>query len=146
MVKKLSIVVLALLGMVALNAQADVATAQKLADKYTGIAKGIDRGFTPSAEEGKIFFNREVGMKGRKVSCASCHTTNPADNGKHIITGKLIRPLAPSVNAKRFTDLEKVEDKFVEHCNDITGSDCTAQEKANFITYLISVKASSAKK
>jgi mono/diheme cytochrome c family protein len=146
MVKKLSIVVFALLGMVALNAQADVATAQKLADKYTGIAKGIDKGFTPSAEEGKKFFNREVGMQGRKVSCASCHTANPADNGKHIITGKLIRPLAPSVNAKRFTDLEKVEDKFVEHCNDITGSDCTAQEKANFITYLISVKASSAKK
>lgn len=145
MTKKISIVVFALLGMVALNSQADVATAQKLADKYTGIAKGIDSGFTPSAEEGKKFFNREVGMKGRKVSCASCHTTDPAANGKHIITHKLIRPLAPSVNAKRFTDLEKVEDKFVEHCNDITGSDCTAQEKANFITYLISVKAPSKK-
>jgi mono/diheme cytochrome c family protein len=145
MTKKVSIIVFFLLGMAALNTQADVATAQKLADKYTGIAKGIDKGFTPSADEGKIFFNRQVGMKGRKVSCASCHTANPADNGKHIITGKVIRPLAPAVNAKRFTDLEKVEDKFVEHCNDITGSDCTAQEKANFITYLISVKEPSKK-
>ncbi len=143
---KISFILVALLSMTVLNAHADIATAQKLADKYTGIAKGIDKDFTPSAEDGKAFFNRQIGMKGRKVSCASCHTANPADNGKHIITGKMIRPLAPAVNAKRFTDLEKVEDKFVEHCNDITGSDCTAQEKANFITYLITVKDATPKK
>ena len=41
--------------------------------------------------------------------------------------------------------MDKVEDKFVEHCNDITGQDCTAQEKANFITYLITVKEPSKK-
>ncbi len=143
---KISFILVALLGMTVLNAHADVATAQKLADKYTGIAKGIDKGFTPSAEDGKVFFNRQIGLQGHKVSCASCHTSNPADNGKHVVTGKLIRPLAPAVNAKRFTDLEKVEDKFVEHCNDITGSDCTAQEKANFITYLITVKDATPKK
>lgn len=139
--KLISIVLSALLGMVAFSAQADVASAQKLADKYAGIAKTINPSFTgPSAEEGKAFFNREIGVKGKKISCASCHTTNPADNGKHIITGKLIRPLSPVVNPKRFSDLDKVEAKFVEHCNDITGSDCTAQEKANFITYIITVK------
>jgi cytochrome c peroxidase len=137
--RKISLVLSILLGMTAFSAQADVASAQKLADKYTGIAKSIDPAFSPSAEEGKTFFNREIGMKGKKISCASCHTVNPADNGKHIVTGKSIRPLSPAVNPKRFSDLDKVEAKFVEHCNDITGSDCTAQEKANFITYLITV-------
>lgn len=144
--KKISIVLSVLLGMVAFGAQADVASAQKLADKYAAIAKGINPSFTtPSAEDGKVFFNREIGVKGKKVACASCHTANPANTGKHIVTGKPIRPLAPAVNPKRFSDLDKVEDKFVEHCNEITGSDCTAQEKANFITYLITVKAGSAK-
>jgi hypothetical protein len=144
--KKISIVLSALLGMVAFSAQADVASAQKLADKYAGIAKSVNPAFTgPSAEEGKAFFNREIGIKGKKVSCASCHTTNPADNGKNIVTNKSIRPLSPVVNPKRFSDLDKVEAKFVEHCNDITGSDCTAQEKTSFITYLITVKEKSPK-
>jgi len=144
--KKISIVLSALLSIVAFSAQADVASAQKLADKYAGIAKSVNPDFTgPSAEEGKAFFNREIGVKGRKVSCASCHTSNPADNGKNIVTNKLIRPLSPVVNPKRFSDLDKVEAKFVEHCNDITGSDCTAQEKANFITYLITAKEASPK-
>lgn len=143
---KISIILSALLGMVAFSAQADVASAQKLANKYAGIAKGINPSFTsPSAEEGKAFFNREIGYQGRKVSCASCHTANPANNGKHLVTGKLIRPLSPVVNPKRFTDLDKVEAKFVEHCNDITGRDCTAQEKANFIAYLITAKEANPK-
>jgi hypothetical protein len=139
--KKITIAVSALLGMVAFSAQADVASAQKLADKYAGIAKTINPSFTsPSAEEGKVFFNREIGVKGKKVSCSSCHTTSPADNGKDVVTHKLIRPLSPVTNPKRFSDLDKVEEKFVQHCNDITGSDCTAQDKANFIAYLITVK------
>jgi len=143
---KINIVLFAVLGMVAFSAQADVASAQKLAAKYAGIAKSINPSFTgPSAEEGKAFFNREIGVKGKKVSCSSCHTASPADVGKDIVTHKAIRPLSPAVNPKRFSDLDKVEAKFVEHCNDITGSDCTAQDKANFIAYLITVKEKSHK-
>jgi len=143
---KISIVLFAVLGMVAFSAQADVASAQKLAAKYAGIAKSINPSFTsPSAEEGKAFYNRKVGVKGKEVSCSSCHTANPADVGKDIVTNKPIRPLSPVTNPKRFSDLDKVEAKFVEHCNDITGSDCTAQDKANFIAYLITVKEKSHK-
>ena len=40
----------------------------------------------------------------------------------------------------RFADIDKVEKNFTKHCNDITGRDCSAKEKANFVTYLISVK------
>jgi len=139
--KKLTASLFAILSLTAITAAADVDTAQKLADKYATIAKNIDARYTsPSAEDGKAFFNRELLVHGKTVACASCHTSNPADNGKHIITGKPIRPLAPAANEKRFASVEKVEKNFTKHCNDIINRDCTAQEKANFITYLISVK------
>lgn len=134
---KISIVLSILLSMIAFSAQADVESAKVLAKKYTGIAKTINPDFVPSAEDGKAFYNREVGVEGKKSACSSCHTSNPADAGKNIVTNKRIKPLSPAVNPKRFTNLDKVEEKFVEHCNEITGSDCTAQDKANYITYLM---------
>lgn len=139
--KKMSLILVALIGFGALNANADVETAQKLADKYAVIAKNINPASTGlSSDDGKAFFNRELTIKGKPVACASCHTANPADNGKHVVTGKPIRPLAPTVNEKRFASIDKVEKNFTKHCNDIIGRDCTAQEKGNFIAYLITVK------
>ena len=146
--KKSSIVLAALLGLATVSAQADVANAEKLAQKYTEIAKVVNPAYAgPSAVEGKLFFNRTIkGANGKEAACASCHTTNPANEGKHIVTGKRILPLSPVVNAKRFSNLDNVEDKFTEHCNDIIGTDCTPQEKANFIGYLLTEKTPTAKK
>lgn len=138
--KKISIVLSMLLGMSVFTAQADVATAQKLADRYAAIAKNINPASTGlSANDGKDFFERKIIIKGKPIACASCHTTNPANTGKHIVTGKPIRPLSPLVDAKRFTSVDKVEKNFTSHCNDIIGRDCTAQEKGNFIAYLLTV-------
>lgn len=131
--------------LLSVNAYADVATAQKLVDKYAAIAKNVDPNYPgPSASQGKEFFNREViqfkGDKsnpGKKLACASCHTANPADFGKHIVTGKKIRPLSPAVNPKRFASIDHVERQFTKHCNEVVGSDCTVQEKANYIAFLI---------
>lgn len=121
-------------------AHADVASAQKLAAKYETIAKNINPASTGlSANDGKSFYNREITVKGQQVACASCHTANPADNGKHIVTGKPIRPLSPTANPKRFADIDKVEKEFTAHCHDVIGRDCSAQEKGNFIAYLLSV-------
>ena len=50
------------------------------------------------------------------------------------------------VNYKRFSDVDKVEEQFTLHCNDIIGSDCTAAEKANYIAYLLTEKTPSVKK
>ena len=139
--KKLSYIVAALLSLSAFSVHADVETAQKLANKYETIAKNINPQSTGlSAEDGKSFFNRELTIKGKQVACASCHTTNPANDGKHMVTNKPIRPLAPAVNDKRFTSVDKVEKNFTKHCNDIIGRDCTAQEKGKFIAYLLTVK------
>jgi mono/diheme cytochrome c family protein len=139
--KSSKIVLSLLFAFASMSAQADVASAEKLADKYATIAKHITPSSTGlSASDGKAFFNREITVKGQQVACASCHTANPADTGKHIVTGKPIRPLAPSANPKRFSDTEKVEKEFTDHCNDVIGRDCSAQEKGNFITYLLSIK------
>lgn len=122
-------------------ALADSTSAQNLANKYAVYARHINPASTGlSASDGKAFFNRELTIKGQQVACASCHTANPANAGKHIVTGKPIRPLAPAVNPERFSDIEKVEKEFSDHCNDVIGRDCTAQEKGNVITYLLGVK------
>lgn len=139
---KLNIVLAALLGLAAISAQADVANAEKLAHKYSSIAKSVNPDFTgPSVADGKFFFNRRIKLaNGKEMACASCHTSNPANEGKHVVTGKPISPLSPAVNFKRFSDIDKVETQFTQHCNDIIGSDCTAAEKANYITYLLTEK------
>ena len=139
--KTFKFALIALLGLTSVNAFADAASAQKLADKYLTIAKNVNPSATGlSAADGKAFYNKEIIIKDKPVACASCHTTNPAAEGKHIVTGKPIRPLSPVVNKKRFAELDKVEKNFTDHCNDIISRDCTAQEKGNFITYLLTTK------
>lgn len=125
---------------IANNVQADSINAEKLAGKYIESAKLVNPTFTPSFVAGKQFFNRKFRNDGHEVACASCHTKNPANTGKNIVTGKPIKPLSPVVNPTRFTDIAKVEDNFIDHCNDIIGADCSAEEKANFITYLLTTE------
>ena len=145
---KLSHLILgAAFGIASISAHADVTNAAKLEKKYVQIAQSVNAEFTPSAAEGKIFFNRKFKLSnGKEAACASCHTSNPANTGTHLVTGKPIRPLSPAVNNKRFTDLDNVEEKFTEHCNDILGADCSAAEKANFIVYLMTERTPSGKK
>lgn len=141
--KKTTLIIASLLSFTVINAHADVINAQTLMDKYTASAQLVDKDFSPSAIEGKLFFNRSFKNNGHEAACASCHTQNPANYGKHIVTKKEIKPLSPMVNPKRFTKIDKVEEQFTEHCNDILGADCSAQEKANFIQYLFTEKAPS---
>ena len=90
-----------------------------------------------SATQGEKFFKTK---HGKESSCSSCHTENPATQGKHVDTGKIILPLAPSANAERFNDPAKVEKWFKRNCNDVLGRACTAQEKGDFLTYLLTIK------
>jgi len=101
-----------------------------------------DAGGTPgfkgfSAVRGESFFKTK---QGGEWSCSSCHTENPAAPGKHAKTGKAIDPLAPSANAERFTDPAKVEKWFKRNCNDVLNRACTAQEKGDVLTYLLTIK------
>ncbi|MBU0622719.1 MAG: DUF1924 domain-containing protein [Gammaproteobacteria bacterium] len=89
-----------------------------------------------SAANGEQFFKA---THGNDWSCASCHTENPASSGKHAKTSKLIKPMAPLVNPERFTDPAKVEKWFKRNCNDVLERACTAQEKGDVLTYLLTI-------
>jgi len=149
-VKHTHLILATLLGFATLSAhaaQTSITNAEALTKKYIGIAQTVNPEFVSSVTEGKMFFNRKFKLKnGKEAACASCHTTNPADTGKNILTGKAIAPLSPAVNNKRFKSLDKVEEKFTEHCNEIIGTDCTAAEKANYIVYLLTERTPTAKK
>lgn len=136
-----------LLGFTTITAHADVANAEALIRKYSIIAKNNDTKYSgPSAVNGKRFFNKENKIfNGKEMACATCHTSNPANSGRNIITGKSIPPLSPVIYKKRFSNLDKVEDQFTKHCNDILGNDCSAKEKADYITYLLTEKTPTTK-
>jgi hypothetical protein len=90
-----------------------------------------------SPTRGEQFFNAK---HGKEWSCASCHENPPNHDTKHIVTGKVIKPLAPSANPARFTDEAKADKWFKRNCNDVLGRDCTAKEKADVLSWLMTVK------
>ena len=92
---------------------------------------------TPDAARGQAFFTT---THGREWSCASCHTPQPTQPGRHANTGKAIEPLAPAANPRRFSDEAKVEKWFRRNCNDVLGRECSADEKADVRAWLAGLK------
>ncbi len=91
-----------------------------------------------SAERGKAFFYaKHTGGKPKINSCTVCHTKNPRAPGR-TRTGKVIKPMAVSVNPQRFTDPRKVAKWFRRNCRTVLGRECTAREKGDFITFMMS--------
>ncbi|HEX5361543.1 MAG TPA: DUF1924 domain-containing protein [Fluviicoccus sp.] len=101
-------------------------------------AKAANPGFNGfSAARGQQFFTNR---HGNDWSCSSCHTVNPMQSGKHDVTGKIIRPMAPAANPERFTDAAKTAKWFRRNCKDVLGRECTVQEKGDVLAWLISLK------
>ena len=86
---------------------------------------------------GEKFFNAK---HGKEWSCASCHESPPNHDTKHIVTGKVIKPLSPNSNPARFSDSAKTEKWFKRNCNDVLGRECDAQEKADVLSWLMTIK------
>ena len=89
-----------------------------------------------SAAHGESFYRNK---QKHDLGCSSCHTDNPAADGKHAETGKLIKPFAPAANPERFTDMRKVKKWFRRNCNYVLDRECTAQEKGDLLAYLLTV-------
>lgn len=138
--KKFSVIALAIFGLASFSAQAGVAGAEQAAKDYAAHAKHADPKFTPTVEAGRAFFIKKVVVDGKDMSCSTCHTDNPANKGEHADTHKPIKPLAPSANPERFSDRGKSEKAFTKHCRDLYKKDCAPQDKADYVTYLLSVK------
>ena len=96
------------------------ATPQELLKQYEVQAKQENAAFTGfSADRGANFFKTErLHSDGKKVSCSTCHTVDPRNQGK-TRANKVIEPMAPSVNPQRFTDAAKVEKWFGRNCKDV---------------------------
>ena len=148
--QKISYTLLALFGFISLSAQAadnisgqfasQFNVARSLAADYEQEAKKSGKHVTLSAEAGRAFYTKKVVVDGKEISCSACHTDNPAKEGKHNETGKPIKPVAISANPEAFSDVKKVEKNFAKHCRELYGKDCSARDKGNYLTYLLSVK------
>ena len=116
----------------ALLASAHAATPAELLAGYAAQA-----GSAAVPMRGQDFFTK---THGREWSCASCHGAVPTKTGKHASTGKPINPMAPAFSTARFTDRAKTEKWFRRNCNDVVGRECTASEKADVLSWLITLK------
>jgi hypothetical protein len=115
-------------------------TPRQMIDAYSAEAAAQVAGFRPSAQRGGDFFAREFGVSERMPACIACHTENPAQAGRHAVTGKEIKPMAPAVNAERFTDAAKVEKWFRRNCKEVVGRECSPAEKADVVLYLTGLR------
>jgi len=106
---------------------------------YAGEAAAEDSSFSGfSAERGEsLYMGPHQGGNPETAACAACHTVDPTAEGRHRKTGRAIEPMAVSANPARFTDLEEVEKQFARDCKNVLGRACTAQEKGDFITFLL---------
>ncbi|MEN9985039.1 MAG: hypothetical protein RI925_541 [Pseudomonadota bacterium] len=92
-----------------------------------------------AAERGKALYFRESSASGKPMQCATCHSSDPRQPGK-TPAFRPIEPLAPAVTPTRFTDSKKVEKWFRRNCDDVLKRECTAQEKGDFISWIVTVK------
>jgi len=116
---------------------------EKFQQKLNKQAKKEDPNFSGfSAERGKKFYQTEYSGNKKKPfvrSCATCHTDDPMNRSKHVVTGKKIDPLSPKVNRKRFSKEKKIKKWFRRNCKWTLKRQCTAQEKGDFIEYIFSL-------
>lgn len=88
----------------------------------------------------EIFNTKSIGKKGKLISCASCHTTNLYNEGKHYFTGKDIAPLSPTRNPYRLTDEEQLTKWLKRNFLDVYGKEGTDLEKGDVLTFIINQK------
>jgi hypothetical protein len=125
-------------ALLALAHPAAAETPADFLDTFAAQVRQVDPAFQGfSAERGRQFFQQK---HGREWSCSSCHTDTPTAAGRHAKTGKTIAPLAPAADPERFTSPAKLGKWYRRNCNDVLARECTAQEKGDVLTWLLSFK------
>ena len=115
------------------------------------------------AERGRSFYMQKHAVEGvGALSCSSCHRKDPRERilrhrvevpcrACHVINDadhpapkdakkRVIEPFAPSANPERFTEYGRAEDYFFTNCRMLLRRECTAQEKGDLLTWLLSVE------
>ncbi|UFS61864.1 DUF1924 domain-containing protein [Sulfurimonas sp. HSL-3221] len=84
-----------------------------------------------------IFTAEQIGKKGTKIACTSCHGNDLTRPGKNVNTGKVIDPLSPDANPDRLTSLKEVTKWLRRNFKDVYNREGTAQEKGDVLTYIM---------
>lgn len=134
-----------------------------LLDQYAVDAKEENPAFHGfSAVRGREFYSRTYRQEdGSEYSCASCHHQDPRReqfahhdkipcrachypdqyrSGGHTIRRQLL-PFAPIANEARFTDWNQTERWFARNCEFVLARPCSATEKGDLLTWLLSLPA-----
>lgn len=75
-----------------------------------------------------------------RADCPACHLTPPDSGGGRPTIRREIKPLSPRADPARFTDAAHTELWFDVNCFYVLGRGCTAQEKGDLLTYLLSLR------
>jgi hypothetical protein len=91
-----------------------------------------------SAQAGERFWDHTVTdpKSGEVRRCSLCHGDDLRRSGKHATTGKVIEPLAPSVNPKRLSNRADIEKWLLRNCKWTLGRECTPQEKGDVLVMI----------
>jgi len=108
--------------------------------QYAVAAKAASPAFSGfSATRGeKLHVTKFAGGKPDTPACTSCHADSPRSAGR-TPAGKSIDAVAVSVTPTRYTDAAKVEKWFKRNCNEVLGRECSALEKGDWLSYMISL-------
>jgi hypothetical protein len=129
-------------SILAVAAAAQAASPDEILQGYAGQARKENPAFKEfSAANGRRFYAAVAKhSSGKAISCASCHSADPKGAWRHERTGKEIAALAPAANKERISDAANVEKWFKRNCRDVLERECSAQEKGDFIAFLLSVR------
>src|SRR5207344_1675410 len=143
------------------------ATPEQILEDYAAQARSDDPSFAGfSAERGAVFYREPHVIKGAGVwSCSSCHLKDPRFSVRahrtdipcracHVINDwehpdpkhakkRCIEPFAPSANAHRLDDPQRVETFLKLNCVLLLKRECTALVKGDVITWMRSVQGES---
>jgi len=104
-------------------------------DDLLGEYSAAGAGPFTEAAGARLWIQQHPGSKGSRA-CTSCHNEDPRKPGRHAVTGKLIEPMAPSVNAGRLSERVKIEKWLLRNCKWTLGRECTLQEQGDLLTFL----------
>jgi mono/diheme cytochrome c family protein len=127
----------ALMGAAAATLAADAR--QTLLDRYAAQARQTNPQFAgfDAARGRALYLGPHTGGNPNLNACAVCHTKDPKQIGTHFESKRDIEPMAVSVTPDRFLNEKTVEKRFARKCVEVLGRSCTAQEKGDFITFLM---------
>lgn len=123
--------------LLAAGAAAAASSREEILADYLRQARQADPAFSGfSVQRGEAMFKARHSANPNVPACTTCHTEDPAQPGRHYKTGRAIEPVAVSRTPTRFTDPEKVEERFARDCKNVLGRPCTAAEKGDYIAFM----------